>query len=82
MEADETFEHIANDCPRFYTFRREYFYDTKISNDHLWNVKNLIDFSYLPGINDALEGDTGIEWFGYGDRESSAGLLEDNSGIG
>ena len=37
LEADETFEHIVNDCPRFYTFRREYFYDTKIINDHAWN---------------------------------------------
>ena len=45
-------------------------------------MQNLIDFSYLPGINHALEGDTGIRWYGNGEWDSDAGSLEDNSGIG
>ena len=37
------------------------FLDQLITNDHLWSVQMLLDFSQLPGINDALEGDTRIE---------------------
>ena len=57
-EDNETFEHFANTCPRFIQFRRDTLYNQLITNDHMWSVQMLIVFSYLPGINDALEGDT------------------------
>ena len=63
LEADETFSHLVNDYPRFIIPRREKFLNQYISNDHMWSVQTLLDFSSLPGINDALEGDTRIELF-------------------
>ena len=61
LEADETFIHIANECPRFHLTRREYFQDLLIINDHQWSVDKLLEFSFTPGVNEALEGDTRIE---------------------
>ena len=62
-ETDETFIHIANDCPRFHLTRREYFQDLNIINDHQWSVDKLLAFSFTSGINEALEGDTRIELY-------------------
>ena len=78
----EDFYHLLNECPRFIIYRREYFYNKEITNDMNWSVKDLIDFSNLPGINDALEGDTGLEWYGiwYDGDSSDDGM--DRIGIG
>ena len=87
LEEDETFWHIINHCPRFFTYRREQFADQIIQNDHRWRIDELISFSYLPGINHALEGDTGLEWFGDGawndgNVSTDSGGLDEPSGIG
>ena len=82
LENIETFDHLINDCPRFNTYRREFFYDIKIQNDHEWNIQTLIDFSYLPGINHALEGDTDLGWYGEGNWDHEAGSLSDSEGVG
>ena len=63
MEEDECFFHLVNDCPRFFLTRRDIFLDQSICNDHEWSVRQLIDFSFSPGINAALEGDTRIGLF-------------------
>ena len=69
-EEDETFLHLVNDCPRFLLDRRDKFLDQLICNDHMWSVQTLLDFSFLPGINDALEGDTRIELYRHHQDES------------
>ena len=53
---DEAFEHLVNECPRFREGRTDKFLDQVISDDHMWSVRALLDFSSLPGINEALEG--------------------------
>ena len=48
-----------------------------------WSTKDLIDFSNLPGINDALEGDTGLEWYGiWSERDTSGEEEMDRDGVG
>ena len=55
-EADETFFHLLTECPRFLCDRNDILQDEIITNDHFWSIRKLLDFSLLPGINDALEG--------------------------
>ena len=57
LEEDETFFHLATECPRFRLTRQDKFLDMTITNDHMWSVDALINFSYMPGINGALEGE-------------------------
>ena len=38
-------------------------YNKLIDYNSDWNVRTVINFSFLPGINDALEGDTRLKWF-------------------
>ena len=61
LEEDETFFHLVTSCPRFWNTRRELFQDSIITNDHLWSVNKLLEFSYSLGVQEALEGDTRIE---------------------
>ena len=82
LEADETFEHLINECPRFITYRREYLKDELITNKVNWSVQKLLNFSYLPGINDALEGETNLRWYGDGGLSSDTDELEEAEGIG
>ena len=63
QEEDETFFHLVNNCPRFFETRREILLDTPVSNNMQWSVQQLIDFSYTPGVNGALEGDTHISLY-------------------
>ena len=73
-----------NDCPHFSTSQREFFENKIILNDHNWDPDKLIDFSYLPGINEALEGDSHVEWYDNQSdhRESSDAEEADISGDG
>ena len=75
LEADEDFEHLVNHCPRFYEGRTDKFQAQIITNDHMWSVQALLDFSYLPGISEALEGDTGL--YLYGDHLSERSSQSD-----
>ena len=80
LEENETFEHLVNECPRFHLDRQDKLLGQLILNDHLWSVQTLLDFSFIPGINDVLEGDTRIELFlGYDDTESSVDSISDTS---
>ena len=55
-EGDETVTHFLNACPRLVAGRREIFLDKLPTADMTWSVRDLLDFSYLPGINEAYEG--------------------------
>ena len=81
LQENETFDHLVKECPHFYTYRCDYFTDMLITNDHKWSARDLIDFSYLPGINDALQGDTNLKWF-HGEYDESGSDLDQRSGIG
>ena len=54
--ADEKFIHLLVDCPRFWGERRDLFLDTLPCSDMRWSVRALLDFSYIPGVNEAFEG--------------------------
>ena len=80
-EEDETFYHLVNECPSFNESCREFFLDKNITNNHEWSAKDLIDFSFIPSINAALEGSTDIHLFGNG-YISSGGEEFDEEGVG
>ena len=62
----------------FFWARREIFLDKTVTDDCDWSVDKLLAFSYLPGVNNALEGDTRIEVYrDHEDMESSQSDLED-----
>ena len=52
----ETFLHILHDCPSFWQLRRDCFHDSQPSSDMQWSVRDLVEFSYTPAINKAIEG--------------------------
>ena len=54
---DETISHLLNCCPRFINVRREILKDKQPMPDMRWSVRELLEFSYSPGINEAFEGD-------------------------
>ena len=46
----------------------------------MWSVQELLDFSLIPGINEALEGDTRIELYRvYEDQDDSGASSEDSA---
>ena len=53
---DETITHLTEVCPRFLTTRKEVLKSGGPAPDMKWSVRELLDFSYVPGINDAYEG--------------------------
>ena len=84
LEEDETFIHLLNTCPRFNVQRKEIFLDKQISDNLEWRVDELLRFSEIPGINNALEGDTSLKWFDLvnEDGESESVEEDDQEGIG
>ena len=55
-DQDETFVHIASECPRFWESRRQILGGDPPNNAMEWSVRALIDLTYLPGLNAAFEG--------------------------
>ena len=55
-EADETFVHFLHECPRLRQRRVDIFRDEIPQADMAWSVRDLLDFSYTPTVNDAFEG--------------------------
>ena len=55
MNADETFHHLALDCPMTLQARRDTFGDKDILNNMEWTVDELLDFSYSDQINPLLD---------------------------
>ena len=69
-----------NECPRFRLDRQDKFLDQLVINDHFWSVQSLLDFSFIPGINDALEGETRIDLFlGHNDSGSTLDNISNSS---
>ena len=55
-EGNETITHLILSCPRFQVQQRDIFMDKPPTADMTWSVRGLLNFSYVPGINDAYEG--------------------------
>ena len=60
-EDDETYWHLATDCPVFRMERDECFQGWSIENG-VWKSEELINFADIPKISKALEG-YGDIWF-------------------
>ena len=54
-EEEETFEHLLNECPCFITYRRDIFQSKLIVKTLDWKAKTLLEFSYIPAIEEALK---------------------------
>ena len=54
-EEDETFEHLLNECPCFNSYRRDILGNRPIINTLDRKAKTLIDFSYIPVTDQALD---------------------------
>ena len=65
LEDDETFYHFITNCPKFYQSRKDIFLDKTIDVDENWSVRNMLLFSYLPGVREALDGQTDLRLFAY-----------------
>ena len=70
LEEDETFYHILTSCPRHRGNRERIFLDTLPDFNENWAVRDLISFSKLSGVREALEGDTSLGWFDWSGNES------------
>ena len=79
LEEEESFFHLATDCPRFWGTRRDYFKDIILTNDHQWSVNDLLAFSYSLGINEALEGDTRIELYRWHEDMEESSSVDDSA---
>ena len=53
-EEDETFAHLLNECPCFLTYRRDILNNIPIINSLSWTTRQLLEFSYIPSIEEAL----------------------------
>ena len=68
-EEDETFYHLATKCPCFSTTQRDIFLDKYPIINTDWNVRDVLRFSYVPAIDDAIGGDTRLPLFGYTEED-------------
>ena len=48
--------HFMKVCPRLLSFQNSLEYNKPKPHDAAWSVRDLLDFSYNPGINEAFEG--------------------------
>ena len=55
-EYDETITHFIGVCPRLIDAQRDVLLNRVPTPDMTWSVRELLDFSYMPGINEAFEG--------------------------
>ena len=55
-EGNETIMHLMTTCPRFWAQRKEILRDKIPQRDMTWSVRELLNFSYVPEINEAFEG--------------------------
>ena len=55
-DGNETVTHILSVCSRFVSQRREIFSDKIPNPDMKWSVRDLLNLSYMPGLNEAYEG--------------------------
>ena len=52
----ETITHFMAECPLLYETQCDIFLDECPTADMKWSVRNMLRFSYFPGVNDAFEG--------------------------
>ena len=55
MTADETFHHLATECPGTRQLRRQFFGDEDILHNMDWDVHAVLEFSYADEINVLLD---------------------------
>ena len=55
-QGNETIMHLMKVCPRFVLARREILLNRVPDGSMSWSVRDLLNFSYVPGINEAYEG--------------------------
>ena len=53
---NETITHLMATCPRFWEESGKQFANGLPTNDMRWSVRDLLDFSFTPRINEAFEG--------------------------
>ena len=53
---NESFIHLLTACPRLRLTRQDIFLDRIPCNDMHWSARSLLDFSFIPTINQAFEG--------------------------
>ena len=58
LENDETYWHLATDCPVFWKERHEIFFNESVGEE--WTVTQLLDFAEVKKISWALEGNSDI----------------------
>ena len=63
LEDNETFYHLITDCPVFKLSRDSIFLDEIIDETINWSVRKLLDFSYLAGVREAIDGSTELRLF-------------------
>ena len=52
----ETFKHLVTECPRLHTQRTDIFLDNIPTSDpNSWSVQDLLDFSELPLVANAVD---------------------------
>ena len=76
LEAEETFYHLITDCPVFFESRREIFLEGPFDTEKNWSVRNMLLFSYLPGVREAIDGQTDLRLFGLLDSSSGSENFE------
>ena len=75
---DETVKHFITSCPRLLTHQREIFGDAVPTDDMKWSVRDLLNFSYHPGINEAYEG----TWNSGDPLPQMHDLMDESMGLG
>ena len=63
LEDDETFYHFITNCPVMRLSRQDILLDKDITNDMDWSVRDLLLFSHKPGVQEALNGETGLDFY-------------------
>ena len=53
-EEPETFDHLLNECPCFQQARFDILHNQPIQNTLNWNSEDIIAFSHIPSIDEAL----------------------------
>ena len=80
LEAEETFYHLATECPVHRENQKEVFLDKLPITNTKWSVRALLLFSQIRGIREALDGDTNIRLFGEDHNWDSTGTDGETDG--
>ena len=56
-EEEETFDHFVFHCPCLYSYRIKHFLGKNFAGTHKWDIQELLDYSYIDCIDNALKHD-------------------------